>query len=86
MLKIERALGNERLLLALTGMRVSEFRKLVSGFDKILYEDLKQRDRQRAVGAGYKGVLSDAQRKLFYIFFLSEGLSDLRSGRFCFRS
>lgn len=69
MLEIERAFGNDRLLLALTGMRVSEFRTLASSFDKIVYEDLKQRERQRAVGAGYKGVLKDASKKLFYILF-----------------
>ena len=69
MVSIERAFGNDRLLLALTGMKVGEFRTLVSSFDKILYEDLRQRDRQRAVGAGYKGILKDAPRKLFYILF-----------------
>jgi hypothetical protein len=63
LLEIELAFSNDRLLLALTGMRVSEFRTLASSFEKIVYEDLKQRERQRAVGAGYKGVLKDAPKK-----------------------
>lgn len=69
MLKIERALGNDRLLLALTGMKSAEFKMLSSSFDKLVQEDLQRKDRQRAVGAGYKGVLRDAQSKLFYILF-----------------
>jgi len=50
-------------------MKISEFRTLASSFEKIVYADLKQRERQRAVGAGYKGVLKDALKKLFYILF-----------------
>lgn len=69
MLCISRALKNERLLLSLTGMTLHEFEELSCTFDKIVYEDLRCRNRKRAVGAGYKGVLSDSTLKLFYILF-----------------
>lgn len=69
MLSISRALKNERLLLSLTGITLHEFEELACVFDKIVYEDLRCRDRKRAVGAGYKGILSDSPLKLFYILF-----------------
>jgi hypothetical protein len=69
LLSISRAFKNERLLLSLTGMRISEFMSLLISFEKILLSELQQRDRQRCVGAGRKGVVRDARRKLFYILF-----------------
>ena len=69
MLSMTRAFKNERLLLSLTGMRISEFMLLLFSFEKILLSELQQRDRLRSVGAGRKGVLRDAQSKLFYILF-----------------
>lgn len=69
MVSITRALKEERLLLSLTGLRISEFKRLLVGFEKVLLSELSQQNRQRAVGAGRKGVLKDAQSKLFYILF-----------------
>ena len=60
---------SDRLLLALTGMRVTEFKSLAVSFEKVLSEDLESRDRQRRVGAGRKGILKDVETKLFYILF-----------------
>src|SRR5688500_3518056 len=69
MLPITQILTNERLLLSLTGMKVKEFLLLASSFKKILYEDLRQRNRQRPVGTGRKGALKGGESKLFYILF-----------------
>ncbi len=69
-----RALREERLFLSLTGMRISEFKRLVETFEKVLLSALAQRNRQRAIGAGRKGALSE-QSVLYSV--LSEGLSDL---------
>jgi DDE superfamily endonuclease/Helix-turn-helix of DDE superfamily endonuclease len=64
-----RAMKSDRLLLALTGMRVTEFKSLAVSFEKVLSKDLESRDRQRCVGAGRKGILKDVETKLFYILF-----------------
>lgn len=69
LLSIKRALKEERLLLSLTGMRVSEFKRLSDTFEKVLVADLSRGNRQRAVGAGRKGALRDIESKLFYILF-----------------
>jgi hypothetical protein len=64
-----RVLKEERLLLSLTGMRISEFKRLVETFEKVLVSSLARCNRQRAVGAGRKGALKDVQSKVFYILF-----------------
>jgi len=69
LVSVIRALKEERLLLSLTGMRISEFKRLAETFKKVLLSDLSQRNRQRAVGAGRKGALKDIESKLFYILF-----------------
>ena len=69
MVSVMRALREERLFLSLTGMRISEFKRLVETFEKVLLSALAQRNRQRAIGAGRKGALKDVQSKAFYILF-----------------
>lgn len=69
MLKIERALKNNRLMKSLTGMSVQEFLILLDTFKKVWYEHLVNKPRKRNVGGGCKGILKDAQGKLFYILF-----------------
>jgi hypothetical protein len=67
MLKIQRALKNNRLMKSLTGMSVNEFLILLKSFEKVLYEHFANKPRKRKVGGGCKGILKDAQSKLFYI-------------------
>ena len=69
MLKISRALKNERLMKALTGMSIEEFKALEPIFNEIMYEHFNNKPRQRAVGAGRKGALVNYSGKLFYILF-----------------
>jgi len=67
MLNIDRALRSNRLMLALTGLQPHEFLKLLTTFEKIFLESCCNKTRKRAFGAGRKGVLRNAQMKLFYI-------------------
>jgi hypothetical protein len=69
LLSIVRALQNERLMLSLSGMKISEFMTLLVSFEKVFQAELSDRDRERAVGAGRKGALRDVRSKLFYILF-----------------
>ena len=66
MLKIDRALRSKRLMSSLTGITPKEFIVLLPVFEKILLESASNKKRKRAVGAGRKGILKDAQMKLFY--------------------
>ena len=66
MLNIDRILKSNRLMLALTGMKPHEFLKLLTTFEKIFLEACCSKTRERAFGAGRKGVLRNAQMKLFY--------------------
>jgi len=69
MLRFERMFKDDRLLRALTGLNLVEFEVLLPTFVKILLEIQRNKVRQRAVGGGCKGILSDARHKLFYILF-----------------
>lgn len=69
MLNINRAMKNNRLMKAATGMSIKEFKLLEPTFNKIVYEYFNNKPRQRAVGAGRKGALVDYSGKLFFILF-----------------
>ena len=69
MLNIERALNQERLLRALTGLNRKAFDTLLPTFSEVYEQTLNQRTRQRAPGAGRKARLRQPQDKLFYILF-----------------
>jgi len=66
MVKIDRVLGNKRLMLAITGVAPKEFEYVVNIFATLLSEDGNSRKRQRALGGGRKGALKDVRMKLFY--------------------
>lgn len=67
MLQMSRVLKNDRLMKSLTGMSIREFILLSADFEKVLFEHLASKSRKRKVGGGRKGILKDAQSKLFYI-------------------
>ena len=68
MIKITNIAKSDRQLKALTGLSIKEFDILLESFTKILHEFLlANKNRQRALGGGRKGVLVDARSKLFYI-------------------
>jgi hypothetical protein len=67
MLNIERALKQDRLLRALTGLNRKAFDDLLSTFNAVYEQSLLQQPRQRAMGGGRKARLHKAQDKLFYI-------------------
>lgn len=73
-MNIERLLKNERLILALTGLNSNEFKNLLPLFTKE-WHDSKIRQHftnstnKRAIGAGRKGFLEIASKKLFFILF-----------------
>ena len=66
MLNIDRVLKSNRLMLALTGMQLHEFLKLLATFEKIFLATCCSKTRKRVFGGGRKGVLRNAQMKLFY--------------------
>lgn len=69
MLDIERALNQDRLLRALTGLNRKAFDALLETFS-LVYEQTRQAQaRQRAVGGGRKARLLTTQAKLFFILF-----------------
>lgn len=76
-MKISRALNDDRLMKAVIGMSVNEFQRLGESFEKELeaerqseYEkEFKNNKRQRKPGGGRRGVLKEAQEKLFFILF-----------------
>ena len=69
MLDIERALNQDRLLRALTGLNRRAFDTLVTDFSSLYEQSLQTQPRQRAVGGGRKARLLNAQEKLFFILF-----------------
>lgn len=69
MLNIERALNQDRLLRALTGLNRKAFDALLPTFSEVYEQTMHQRRRQRARGAGRKARLRQSQDKLFYILF-----------------
>jgi DDE superfamily endonuclease/Helix-turn-helix of DDE superfamily endonuclease len=68
MLNIERALKQDRLLRAMTGLNRKAFDALLPTFNEV-YEQVQREQprRQRALGGGRKARLRTAQDKLFYI-------------------
>ena len=71
MLNINRALENDRLLRALTGLNRKAFDELCEVFDAV-YQETLQSDplpRQRARGGGRKARLRSMESKLFFILF-----------------
>jgi len=69
MINIDKALNNDRLMKALSGLNVMEFNQLLPTFEKLLYVKAKNKERQREVGGGRKGELKLASHKLFFIVF-----------------
>jgi hypothetical protein len=71
MLNIDRALGNDRLLRALTGLNRKAFDELCEVFAAV-YQEILQSDpkpRKRARGGGRKARLRSMESKLFFILF-----------------
>lgn len=71
MLNIDRALENDRLLRALTGLNRKAFDELCEVFAAV-YEEIVQSDpkpRKRARGGGRKARLRSMESKLFFILF-----------------
>ena len=69
MLNIERALKQDRLLRAMTGLNRKAFDALLPTFSKIYEQTCSSQPRQRAVGGGRKARLRHVQDKLFFILF-----------------
>lgn len=67
MLNIERALKQDRLLRAMTGLNRKAFDALLPRFSAIYEQRALQQPRQRAIGGGRKARLRNPQDKLFYI-------------------
>jgi hypothetical protein len=67
MLNIERALKQDRLLRAMTGLNRKAFDTLLPMFSAAYEETLLQQPRSRAIGGGRKARLRHHQDKLFYI-------------------
>ena len=69
MLNIERALKQNRLLRALTGLNSKAFQSLLLTFTQVYEQTLRDKPRQRSVGGGRKARLRTFEHKLFYILF-----------------
>jgi DDE superfamily endonuclease/Helix-turn-helix of DDE superfamily endonuclease len=71
MLKINRALKNDRLLRALTGLNLKAFEQLCEVFEVVYQESIESdtKPRKRARGGGRKARLSSIELKLFFILF-----------------
>lgn len=69
MLNIKRALKQNRLLRALTGLNSKAFQSLLLTFTQVYEQTLRDKPRQRSVGRGRKARLRTFEHKLFYILF-----------------
>jgi len=71
MLNYKRALGKDRVMKSLTGLRTEEFQSLLPMFDSALKKqrELRKSNRQRAMGGGSKHTLETSGDKLFFILF-----------------
>lgn len=69
MLNIERALKQDRLLRAMTGLNRKAFEALLPTFSTIYDKQVRSLPRKRAFGGGRKARLCNPQDKLFYILF-----------------
>lgn len=93
MLNFDRALKNDRLLRALTGLNRKAFDELCKIFGTVYQQTLQQdpKLRKRARGGGRKTRLGSMEAKLFFILFYFKAhptfdilgwLFDLERGRF----
>lgn len=71
MLNLQRALENDRLMRALTGLNRPAFEALCRVFSQVYQETLQSdsKPRQRARGGGRKARLQSMESKLFFILF-----------------
>ena len=70
MLNIKRALKQDRLLRALTGLNLQAFEALLAAFALVYQEQQTLRPRrQRDIGGGRKAKLFSPQEKLLFILF-----------------
>lgn len=70
MLNIKRALKQDRLLRALTGLNLQAFEVLLAEFTLVYEEQQALKPRhQREIGGGRKAKLLSPQEKLFFILF-----------------
>lgn len=71
MLNLERALNQDRLLRALTGLNRKAFDALLPSFEQAYQANrvAAKPQRQRAIGGGRKARLGSIEAKLFYILF-----------------
>ena len=69
MLDIQRALNQDRLLRALTGLNRKAFDALLATFSPLYEQSRQAQPRQRAIGGGRKARLLTGQEKLFFILF-----------------
>lgn len=73
MLNIKRALTNQRLMSALTGVTPQEFNDLIPAFTQSYFEEKRKQHRkdskERKIGGGRKGFLKTIEEKLFYALF-----------------
>ena len=67
MLNTERALKQDRLLRAMTGLNRKAFEALLPTFSAVYEQTQLEQPRQRALGGGRKARLRTPQDKLFYI-------------------
>jgi len=66
---LERALKNNRMCKALTGLNTTKFKSLVYDFKQLYVEDqhTRKKDRKRKIGGGRKAVLETIEYKLLFI-------------------
>lgn len=73
MFNIERALKNNRLMLAITGVTPQEFQNLIPAFSQDYLEEKREQhnrnSKKREFGGGRIGFLKTASEKLFFILF-----------------
>jgi hypothetical protein len=71
MINLERALNQDRLLRALTGLNRQAFDALLPSFEQVYRASrmAAKPQRQRAMGGGRKARLNSIEAKLFYILF-----------------
>lgn len=72
MININKILGKDRLLRAMTGLNRKAFENLLEKFEKVYNEEEEKRckrPRKRKRGGGRKGRLASMAEKLFYILF-----------------
>ena len=70
MININKILGKDRLLRAMTGLNRKAFENLLEKFEKVYNEEEEKRGKRlRKRGGGRKGRLASMAEKLFYILF-----------------